>query len=186
MVDEISSHPTEASANLKMMVMQEELKALKADRDRQIFEKGEIVQKANSFAKERDDLREQLVTANEKIDQLICEQSSILDGTQQSTHRAEIAEARLRAAEAELLRLKEIIEHAPPTDPAEQLKRLAIEKTSAAVEFLRKTLPENSTLRIFAVQSLKKSADALMAVKPQVIDYVNRGRRQLEERLNKK
>ena len=60
MSEETSSQPEDTVSRSELTNLQEQLKATRMERDRQIFEKSEIVAKANAYAKERDDLRDSL------------------------------------------------------------------------------------------------------------------------------
>ncbi len=50
----------ETVSHEEFLNLQEQLKTARAERDRQAFEKAEIVSRANGFARERDDLRDRL------------------------------------------------------------------------------------------------------------------------------
>lgn len=114
MVDETLSSQSETITNLNLLRLQEEVKAIKADRDCQLFEKGEIVARANVFAKERDELRDALEQLKLEQDRLVTNQNRLISQEQNATRRAEEAEIRIRKAEKEILRLEEIIANIPP------------------------------------------------------------------------
>lgn len=60
MSDDAVSQPEDTVARAELSSLQEQLKATRVERDRQTFEKSEIVAKANAYAKERDDARARL------------------------------------------------------------------------------------------------------------------------------
>ncbi len=110
--------------------LREQLKAVTAERDRHLFEKSEIVEKANVISRERDELRQRLATATTERDRLASEASSA-------------ARAAKEAAD-EIARLRRAVESAPSADPAEALWSLITQKTKQGVAFLRGKIPENS------------------------------------------
>ncbi|PPD44621.1 MAG: hypothetical protein CTY15_06660 [Methylocystis sp.] len=166
MSDEPVSQPEDAVSPADLQALQEQLKAAKAERDRQIFEKTEIVSKANAYAKERDELKEQLasvlserdkiigdvVADHDKIvaditserDRLAQEKASLSALFQDATRRAEDAGRRADEAAAEIARLRSAVAAAPSSDPVEAILKLASEKTKAGVAWARGKIPADS------------------------------------------
>lgn len=164
----VPPQPEDAFGRAEIESLQEQLKAAKAERDRQIFEKTEIVAKANACAKERDDLKEQLasvlserdkmigdvVADHDKIvadissqrDALAKEKAAVEASLQDATRRAEEAERRAAEAAAEIQRLRGVIAAGPSSDPLELLLAVLAEKTKAAVAWLRARIPADSPL----------------------------------------
>ncbi len=73
MSEETSSQPEDTVSRSELTNLQEQLKATRMERDRQIFEKSEIVAKANAYAKERDDVRDSLAAMTAERDRLAAE-----------------------------------------------------------------------------------------------------------------
>ena len=148
--------------------LQEQLRIAKAERDRQIFEKSEIVTKANTYAKERDELKEQLasvlserdriigdvVADHDKIvadltserDRLAEERASLSARVQDATRLAEAAGRRADEAAAEISRLRHAIETAPSNEPVDVIWKLVKDKTKAALDFVRGIIPADSPI----------------------------------------
>jgi len=71
MSDESLQQPEDAVSRAELENIQEQLRILRAERDRQNFEKAEIVAKANAYAKERDQAKEELASVLSERDQMI-------------------------------------------------------------------------------------------------------------------
>ena len=89
MADESVSPIEETVSRDEFLNLQEQLKATKAERDRQAFEKAEIVSRANGFARERDELRDRLEAVTAERDRLVAGKAADED----STASAEIGRA---------------------------------------------------------------------------------------------
>jgi hypothetical protein len=168
MSDETVSQPEESVSRAEYENLQEQLKTAKAERDRQSFEKSEIVAKANAYAKERDDLKVELasvLTERDKIigdvvaehdkvvadisserDRLAHEKAAVAASLQEATRRAEDASRRADEAVAEIARLRKIIDAVPPTRAAEVLWALISRETRAAVAWVRSKIPADSPM----------------------------------------
>ncbi len=168
MSDEPISQHEDYVSRAEHEALQEQLKAAKAERDRQVFEKSEIVSKANVYAQERDGLKEQLASVlkerdqiigdvvadhDKKIadvaserDQLAHEKAAIAASLQEATRRADDASRRSEEAGAEIARLRKALAAAPTADPVEVLLKLATDKTKAAVAWVRGKIPADSPI----------------------------------------
>lgn len=168
MSDETVSQPEDSVSRAELEALQEQIKAARAERDRQIFEKSEIVSKANAFAQERDQLKEQLASVLSERDQIIGdvvadhdkivaditserdrlaqEKASLSALFQDATRRADEASRRADEAGAEIARLRAAVAAAPSADPVDVLLKAAAEKTAAAVAWARAKIPADSPL----------------------------------------
>jgi hypothetical protein len=168
MSDEPVSQSEDFVSRAEYENLQEQLKTTKADRDRQNFEKFEIVAKANAYAKERDDLKEQLASVLTERDQMIGdvvaehdklvadltsardaltkENASVAASLAEMTRRAEDAARRADSAVAEVARLRKIVDATPSTDPVELLWAVVTQKTKAAVAWIRSKIPADSPI----------------------------------------
>jgi hypothetical protein len=168
MSDESGSQSEDHISRADFENLQEQLKAAKADRDRQSFEKSEIVAKANAYAKERDDLKEQLASVLKERDQVIGDvvaehdktvadltsardqlardKASLTAALDEANRKAADAARRGDEAAAEIARLRKIIETAPSTDPLELLLAVLSQKTSAGVAWVRSKIPADSPI----------------------------------------
>ncbi|WP_036289323.1 hypothetical protein [Methylocystis sp. ATCC 49242] len=168
MSDDTVSQPEDTVSRAEFANLQEQLKTARAERDRQIFEKSEIVAKANACSKERDDLKEQLasiLTERDKIigdvvadhdkivaditsqrDGLAMEKAALAASLQGATRRAEEASRRADEAAAEIQRLRGVIDAAPPSDLVAVFWALLSQKTKAAVAWVRGKIPADSPL----------------------------------------
>lgn len=166
MSDESVAQPEETVSRAEFENLQEQLRAVKAERDRQGFEKAEVVAKANAYAKERDDLKTELasvlsardqtigdiVADHEKIaadltserDRLLQERNAATALVQSLTRRADDANQRAEAAAEEMARLRQQIADLSSPDPLEVLWTFASEKTRAAVAWVRGKIPADS------------------------------------------
>lgn len=185
MVDETLSSQSETITNLNLLRLQEEVKAIKADRDCQLFEKGEIVARANAFAKERDELRDALEQLKLEQDRLVTNQNRLISQEQNATRRAEEAEIRIRKAEKEILRLEEIIANIPPSDPIIVLQTFVADKVSRIIGWGRNRIPADSPLRVAFSKSLETAQQAAAVAKPKIIDLMNRAKDEIQSRMNK-
>lgn len=188
MSDETVSQPEDAVSRAEYESLQEQLKAARTERDRQIFEKSEIVAKANAYAKERDDLKEQLasvlserdkiigdiVADHDKIiadvtserDSLAREKASLSSLFQDATRRADAASSRADEAAAEIARLRGIVDAAPSSDPVEALWAVVSQKTRAAVAWVRAKIPTDSPALPYFDKTVETvTAAGCMAVK---------------------
>jgi hypothetical protein len=166
MSDESVAQPEDSVSRAEFENLQEQLRAAKAERDRQTFEKAEIVAKANAFAKERDDAKAELasvlserdkvigdiVSDHEKIiadltserDRLLQERNAATALAQALTRRADEASQRADAAAEEIARLRREIASAPSVEPLAVLATYASEKTKAGVAWVRAKIPADS------------------------------------------
>jgi hypothetical protein len=166
MSDETVAQPEDSVSRAEFENLQEQLRAVKAERDRQSFEKAEVVAKANAYAKERDDLKSELasvlssrdqtigdiVADHEKIaadltserDRLLQERNAATSLVQGLTRRADDANQRADAATEEMARLRQQIVDLSSPDPLEALWTFASQKTKAAVAWTRATIPADS------------------------------------------
>jgi len=168
MSDDTVSQPEDTVSRAEYATLQEQLKTARAERDRQLFEKSEIVAKANAYAKERDELKEQLASVLTERDQIIGdvvadhdkivaditserdhlakEKAATAASLQDATRRADEASRRADAAAAEIQRLRGIIDAAPPSDLVAVFWALLAEKTKAAVAWVRSKIPPDSPI----------------------------------------
>jgi seryl-tRNA synthetase len=171
MSDEAVSQPEDTVSRAEFNMLQEQLKATRVERDREKFEKSEIVAKANAFAKERDEAKEQLasvlserdkmigdiVSDHEKaladamlrVDALIKEKGELANKLGEAERR--IAEAGRRADESasEIARLQHEVAHAPSADPLLLLWKLVTQKTQAAHDWLRSKIAPDSPILLW-------------------------------------
>jgi hypothetical protein len=198
MSEETSSQSEEDTVSrLELNNLQEQLKAIRLERDRQIFEKSEIVAKANAYAKERDDLRDSLTAVTAERDRLVAEKGEATNKTLEASRQVDAANRRADEAAAEIARLRHVIATAPSSDPAVVLWSLISQKTSEGVAWVRGKIPADSpalpwfdkTIAIvtqigcFAV----KAADAFIRwAAPKAIELFYKGKAELEARLEKK
>ena len=195
MSEETSSEDTVSRAELNNL--QEQLKAIRMERDRQLFEKSEIVAKANAYAKERDDLRDSLAAMTAERDRFVAEKAEASNKTLEASRQVEAANRRAEEAAAEVTRLRHAIASAPSSDPAVVLWNLVQQKTTEGVAWIRGKIPADSaalpwfdkTIAIvtqvgcFAV----KATDAFIRwATPRAIELFHKGKAELEARLAKK
>ncbi|GLI94186.1 hypothetical protein [Methylocystis echinoides] len=168
MSDESTPQPEEAVSRVELENIQEQLRTIRAERDRQNFEKAEIVAKANAYAKERDQFKEELASVlserdrvigdvvadhEKKIadlvserDRLAQEKAAATSLVQNMTRLADAATRRADEAAEEIARLRTIVDNMPKADPVELLTALAAEKTKAAVAWVRGKIPADSPI----------------------------------------
>lgn len=166
MSDESVAQPEDAITRAEFENLQEQLRTVKAERDRQSFEKAEVVAKANAFSKERDELKTELasvlasrdqmigdvVADHEKIaadliserDRLLQERNAATSLVQSLTRQADEAKQRADAAEAEIARLRQQVVDLSSPDPLDVLLTFASEKTRATVAWVRGKIPADS------------------------------------------
>ena len=185
MADETVSSQNETTTNLNLLRLQEELKAIKADRDYQLFEKGEIVARANVFAKERDELRDTLGHLVLERDRLMANQNRLVSQEQDATRRAEEAELRIAKAEKEISRLEEIIANIPPSDPIIVLQTFISEKVNGIISWGRNHIPADSPLRVALSKSYETAQQAIAVTKPRITELINRAKDEIHSRINK-
>jgi hypothetical protein len=207
MSDETVSQPEDNLSRAEFDNLQVQLKAARAERDRQIFEKTEIVTKANAYAKERDDLKEQLASVLSERDKVIgdvvAEHDKIVaDITSQRDQlarekagaEASVKEAARRAEEAaaEIARLRRALDAKPPTDLSGVLLAILAEKTRAAVAWVRSKIPADSpalpyfdktveTVTKLGCMAVKLTNEAYVWAKPRAIELYKLGRAKVEE-----
>jgi len=168
MSDESLQQPEDAVSRAELENIQEQLRILRAERDRQNFEKAEIVAKANAYAKERDQAKEELASVLSERDQMIGdvvsdhekkiadliserdrlaqEKASATSLVQSMTRLADDAKRRADEAAEEIVRLRAIVDNAPKQDPVALLLALATEKTKALVAWVRGKIPADSAI----------------------------------------
>lgn len=168
MSDESIAQPDDNVSRAELESIQEQLRAIRAERDRQNFEKAEIVSKANAYAKERDDLKAELASVLSARDQMIGDvvaehEKKIADLTserdrlaqekaaatslvQNMTRLADDATRRADEAGEEIARLRAVIANTPKDDPFALLWALASEKTKAGVAWVRSKIPADSPI----------------------------------------
>jgi hypothetical protein len=197
MSDESIAPSEEPVSRAELEALQEQLKTIRADRDRQNFERAEIVAKANAYSRERDELKEKLAAAVAERDRLAQEKASATALVQGLTHRADEAGRRADEAAEEIARLRAVIDNAPSADPAALLAALAAEKTKAGVAWTRSKIPADSPAlpwfdkTVEAVtkagcMALKLTREFIAWATPRVIELSKQGAAKVEELLAKK
>lgn len=160
------------------------------ERDRNVYEKSEIIAKANAFSKERDDLRERLAVVVAERESLATEKAAAL-------RRGEEAGRQADAAAVEIARLGRMIEAAPSMDPAVLLWELASRKTRAAIAWVRAKIPEGHPALPWFDRTVEtvtkvgciaiKTADSFVRwAIPKVVELSKRLMSEVETRLSKK
>ncbi len=132
-----------AATTVDVGALQAQLKSVTADRDRQAFEKSEIVTKANAISRERDGFRERLDAAVAERDRLAAERDKLAAEASGATRSLAEATRRADEATAEVARLRKAIEAGPSNDPLILLWAVITQKTKTGVAFLRSKIPEN-------------------------------------------
>lgn len=197
MSDESVAQPEDNVSRAEFENLQELLKTAKAERDRQGFEKAEIVAKANAYAKERDELRTQLTAAVAERDRLVQEKAAAVGLVQNLTRRADDASHRADEAAAEIVRLRNIIDSTPSADPVEVIWTLVSEKTKAAVAWVRAKIPADSpilpwfdktieTVTKVGCMAVKLTKEFIAWATPKAIELSKQGMAKVEELLAKK
>lgn len=197
MSDDISSQAEDTVSRSVLNNLQEQLKATRMERDRQIFEKSEIVAKANAYAKERDDLRDSLAAMTAERDRLAGEKADALTKALQTSAQLDTANRRADEAAAEVVRLRHAIATAPSSDPRVVLWNLVSQQTKDGVAWLRGKIPADSPALPWFDKTVAvvtqvgciavKAADAFIRwAVPRAIELFNRGRAEFEARMAKK
>ena len=197
MTDDIVSQPEDTVSRAEYVNLQEQLKVAKAERDRQIFEKSEIVTKANAYAKERDDLRESLVAAIAERDKFAADRADLAAKAQEAARLAADAAQKAEAAGREIARLQHVIDTAPSNDPADVVKKLARDNAKSAVAWIRgKFPPDGPAVKHYdtAVETTTQIGGAAVTilselykiVAPEAIKLFNLAKREIETRAAKK
>jgi hypothetical protein len=197
MSEETSSQPEDTVSRSELNNLQEQLKATRMERDRQIFEKSEIVAKANAYAKERDDLRDSLAAMTAERDRLATEKAEASTKAFETSRQLEAASRRADEAAAEVARLRHAIETVPSSDPAVVLWNLVAEKTKQGVALVRSKIPADSPALPWFDKTIAvvtqigciavKAADAFIRwAVPKAIELFNRGKAELDARMEKK
>lgn len=212
MTDETVSQPEENVSRAEFDNLQEQLKAARAERDRQLFEKNEIVAKANAYAKERDDLKESLAeTLSERdkiIGDVVAEHDKVVaDLTSERDHLAKVkagleaalqeAARRVDEAGAEASRLRSALDAKPPTDLTGVLLAILSEKTQAAVAWVRSKIPADSpalpyfdkTVEVvtkLGCMTVKLTREFIVWARPHVMELYKLGKGKVEELMAKK
>ncbi len=212
MTDESVSQPEENVSRAEFDNLQVQLRAARAERDRQLFEKNEIVAKANVYAKERDELKESLaetlserdkiigdvVAEHDKVvadltserDHLVKEKAGLAASLQQAARRAD-------EAAAEISRLRSALEAKPPTDLTGVLLAILSEKTLAAVAWVRAKIPADSpalpyfdkTVELatkLGCMAVKLTREFIVWATPHVMELYKLGKGKVEELMAKK
>lgn len=107
--DDTAFSADDGATRAEVVGLQEQLKAVTAERDRNVYEKSEIIAKANAFSKERDDLRERLAVVVAERECLATEKAAALRQGEEAGRQAD-------AAAVEIARLGRMIETAPSMD----------------------------------------------------------------------
>ncbi|MBG0799683.1 hypothetical protein IYX23_18610 [Methylocystis sp. L43] len=197
MSEETSSQPEDTVSRSELTNLQEQLKATRMERDRQIFEKSEIVAKANAYAKERDDVRDSLAAMTAERDRLAAENAGASTKALEMSRQLEAANRRADEATAEVVRLRHAIATAPSSDPAVVLWSLISEKTRDGVAWVRGKFPADSPALPWFDKTVSlvtqigcmavKAADAFIRwAVPKAIELFNKGKAELEARMEKK
>jgi hypothetical protein len=197
MSEDTSSQPEDPVSRALVNNLQEQLKATRMERDRQIFEKSEIVAKANAYAKERDDLRDSLAAMTAERDRLAAEKAEASAQALQASAKIEAAARRADESEAEVVRLRHAIATAPSSDPGVVLWNLVSQQTRNAVAWARSKIPADSPALPWYDKTVDvatqigcvavKAADAFVRwAVPKAIELFNRGKAELEARMEKK
>jgi chromosome segregation ATPase len=168
MSDESIAQPEDNISRAGLESIQEQLRVIRAERERQNAEKEQIVARANAYAKERDDLKAELASVLESRDQMIGdivadhekkiadliserdrlaqEKASATSLVQNMTRLADDAKRRADEAGEEIARLRAVIANSPKEDPFALLWALASEKTKTAVAWVRGKIPADSPI----------------------------------------
>jgi uncharacterized coiled-coil DUF342 family protein len=168
MTDESIAQPEGGVSRDEYENLLEQLKAVKTERDQQNSEKAQIVSKANEYARERDDLKEQLasvlserdqvigdvVADHEKRiadiasqrDQLAHEKAALQTSLQDATRRAEEASRQFVASSLEIQRLREALDAKPKTDPLDLFLDVLADRTKKLVAWVRSKIPADSPI----------------------------------------
>lgn len=165
--------------------LQEQLKTARAERDRQAFEKAEIVSRANGFARERDELRQRIAGITAERDRLAAEKTAETERAFDADRRAVETGRRLAEIEAEAARLRQELASAPSNDPTKVLMALLGQKGRSAVAWMRVQIPPESPLlgyfdksvegtKVVGGHALRLSGEAYLWAKPRFIEFLQR------------
>lgn len=168
MTDETVSQPEGSVSRDEYEKLLELLKAVKIERDQQSAEKAQIVTRANDYAKERDELKEQLrsvlterdqmigdvVADHEKRiadltserDQLAHDKAALQASLQDATRRADDASRQFVASSLEIQRLRDALDAKPKTDPLDLLLDVLADRTKQLVAWVRSKIPADSPI----------------------------------------
>jgi uncharacterized coiled-coil DUF342 family protein len=168
MSDESLPQPEDTVSRAELENIQEQVRTLRAERDRQNFEKAEIVAKANAYARERDQAKQELASVLSNRDQMIGdvvaehekkiadllserdriaqEKAAATSLVQNMTRLADDARRRADETAEEIARLRAMIDNAPKQEPVALLLAMAAEKTKAAVAWVRSKIPADSPI----------------------------------------
>ncbi|WP_424361824.1 hypothetical protein [Methylocystis parvus] len=168
MSDETVSQPEGSVSRDEYENLLEQLKAVRTERDQQNSEKAQIVAKANEYAKERDDLKQQLASVLSERDQMIGdvvadhekriadiaserdqlahEKAALAASLQDASRRAEEANRQFVASSMEIQRLREALDASPKTDPLDLLLVVLADRTKQAVAWVRGKIPADSPI----------------------------------------
>jgi len=166
MTDDTISQPEGGVSRDEYENLLEQLKAVKAERDQQNSEKAQIVSKANEYARERDDLKEQLASVLSERDQIIGdvvaehekriadvvsqrdhlahEKAALQTSLQDATRRAEEASRQFVASSLEIQRLRDALDAKPKTDPLDLFLDVLADRTTKLVAWVRGKIPADS------------------------------------------
>lgn len=168
MTDESVSQPEGSVSRDDYDNLLEQLKVIKTERDQQNSEKAQIVARANEYAKERDDLKQQLASVlseRDKVigdvvadhekrvadvasqrDQLAHEKAALEASLQDATRRAEEANRQFVASSLEIQRLRDTLDATPKTDPLDLLLAVLADRTKQGVAWARGKIPADSPI----------------------------------------
>jgi hypothetical protein len=188
--DDTALSADDGATRADVVGLQEQLKAVTAERDRNAYEKSEIIAKANAFSKERDDLRERLTAVVTERERLVAEKANALSKVEEAGRQAD-------AAAVEIARLGRMIDAAPSMDPAVLLWELASRKTRAAVAWVRAKIPEGHPALPWFDRTVEtvtkvgciavKTADSFVRwAIPKLVELGKRLKSEVEARLAKK
>lgn len=185
MAEESVSPNEETVSRDEFLNMQEQLKIARAERDRQAFEKAEIVSRANGFARERDDLRDRLAAMTAERDRLATEKTAEVDRASSAERRAEETARRLTETEVDVARLRQALAELPSNDPAQVLLAVLRDKSQSAISWARAQIPAESPLLWFFDKSIEAativgkraisfSSEVYLWAKPRFIEFLQR------------
>ncbi len=185
MADESASPNEETVSREELLNLQEQLQNARAERDRQAFEKSEIVSRANGFARERDDLRDRLAAMTVERDRLAADINVQTDRAVSAERRAEETARRLAESESEAARLNKALAESPSNDPAQALLAFLGEKGRSSLALIRGQIPPESPLlgyfdktvdatSLIGGQAVRLSGQAYVWAKPRLIEFFQR------------
>lgn len=190
MTDEAAAPAEDSVARAEIAALQEHLRTVTAERDRQSFEKNEIVNKANAAARERDEVRARLEQTSAERDRLSSEKAD-------AGRRADDASRKLEEATAEIARLRGVIDAAPSSDPFVLLWRSITQLTRMLVAWGRSKIPADSPLVArydqaielitkYGCLALSYADRGFRWAVPRLVELAQRAATQIEGRLAKK